>query len=53
MPDSASKILDQLGVADDQRGFDRLAGAGRILAGVEISKPEPVFPRYVVEEDEA
>ena len=53
MPDSASKILDQLGVADDQRGFDRLAGAARIVTGVEISKPEPVFPRYVVEEDEA
>jgi len=53
MPGSASKILDQLGVADDQRGFDMLAGTGRIVAGVEIGKPEPVFPRYIVEEDEA
>ena len=52
MPGSASKILDQLGVADDQRGFDMLAGAGRIAAGVEISKPEPVFPRFVEEEGE-
>ena len=52
MPGSASKILDQLGVADDQRGFDMLAGAGRIAAGVEISKPEPVFPRFVEEKGE-
>ena len=52
MPGSASKILDQLGVADGQRGFDMLAGAGRIAAGVEISKPEPVFPRFVEEEGE-
>ena len=53
MPNSANKILDQLGVAEDQRGFDVLAGARRIVSGVEISKPEPVFPRYVDEEDEA
>ena len=52
MPGSASKILDQLGVADGQRGFDMLAEAGRIAAGVEISKPEPVFPRFVEEEGE-
>ena len=52
MPGSASKILDQLSVADDQRGFDMLAGAGRIAAGVVISKPEPVFPRFVEEEGE-
>ena len=53
MPDSAAKILDQLGVAEENRGFDMLAGGGRITAGVEIGKPEPVFPRYIVEEDEA
>ena len=52
MPGSASKILDQLGVADGQRGFDMLAGAGRIAAGVEISKPEAVFPRFVEEDGE-
>ena len=52
MPGSASKILDQLGVTDGQRGFDMLAGAGRIAAGVEISKPEPVFPRFVEEKGE-
>ena len=52
MPGSASKILDQLNVAEGQRGFDMLAGERRIAAGVEISKPEPVFPRFVEEEGE-
>ena len=52
MPGSASKILNQLGVAEGQRGFDMLAGERRIAAGVEISKPEPVFPRFVEEDDE-
>ena len=50
MPESAAKILDQLGVATQDRGFDKLAGGGRIDAGTRIDKPEPVFPRYIVEE---
>ena len=52
MPDSAAKILDQLGVDAGERGFEQLAGGGQITAGVQIAKPEPVFPRYVVEDDE-
>lgn len=52
MPDSAARILDQIGVAAGARGFDQLAGAGRLAAGVSIAKPEPVFPRYIVEETE-
>ena len=52
MPESAAKILDQLGVAVEDRGFDTLAGGGRITAGVQIEKPEPVFPRYVAEDGE-
>ena len=50
MPDSASKILDQLGVAADARGFDQVGGAGRLASGHAINKPEPVFPRFVEEE---
>jgi len=46
MPESASKMLDQLGVAADDRGFDKIAGAARITGGHAIAKPEPVFPRY-------
>ena len=49
MPGSASRILDQLGVAREHRDFTQLAGKARIAAGVTIAKPEPVFPRYVDE----
>ena len=52
MPESAAKILDQIGVAADARGFDQLGGGARLNAGVSIAKPEPVFPRYIVEEGE-
>ena len=52
MPESASRILDQLGVEQERRGFVRLAGNARIDPGVTISKPEPVFPRYIDENDE-
>ena len=49
MPQSASLILDQLGVAPESRNFQELAGKARIESGVVISKPEPVFPRYIEE----
>jgi methionyl-tRNA synthetase len=52
MPESAAKILDQIGVGAEARGFDQLAGAVRLTAGLSIAKPEPVFPRYIVEEGE-
>ena len=38
-------MLDQLGVPQDQRGFDQIGGAARIPNGHSIGKPEPVFPR--------
>ncbi|HEC00622.1 MAG TPA: methionine--tRNA ligase [Sphingomonadales bacterium] len=47
MPDSADKLLDQIMVADDKRGFDNLGIAGRLTSGVALNKPEGVFPRYV------
>jgi methionyl-tRNA synthetase len=50
MPDSAEKMLDQLGVAADQRSFAQINGATRLANGHVIAKPEPVFPRYVEEE---
>jgi methionyl-tRNA synthetase len=49
MPDAAAKILDQLGVAGDQRGFGVLDGKARLASGQVIAKPEPVFPRFVDE----
>lgn len=49
MPDSAAKILDQLGVAADQRDFSVLDGKTRLASGQAIAKPEPVFPRFTDE----
>ena len=43
-------MLAQLGVPDNARGFDTIGGAVRLPAGHVIDKPEPVFPRYIVEE---
>jgi methionyl-tRNA synthetase len=49
MPASAEKMLDQLGVAADQRSFAQIGGATRLAHGHVIAKPEPVFPRYIEE----
>jgi methionyl-tRNA synthetase len=49
MPTSAEKMLDQLGVAADQRSFAQIGGATRLAHGHVIAKPEPVFPRYIEE----
>jgi methionyl-tRNA synthetase len=46
MPLSASKLLDQLAVHEEARGFDHLGQRGRLKTGVKIHKPEGVFPRY-------
>ncbi len=49
MPESASRILDQLAVAADRRSFAQLGEAGRLAHGTLLPKPEGVFPRYVEE----
>ena len=49
MPDSAGKILDQLGVDQAQRDFNFLVGEARLSSGQGIAKPEPIFPRFVDE----
>jgi methionyl-tRNA synthetase len=46
IPDSAEKLLDQIGVGDD-RGFDWLGPKGRLQPGTGIGELSPVFPRYV------
>ncbi len=45
-PNSASKMLDQLKIADDQRSFAHIS-ADSALKPVAIDKPEGVFPRIV------
>jgi methionyl-tRNA synthetase len=51
MPDAAAKILNQLGVDPAARDFTQLAGQARLANGQVISKPEPVFPRFIDEAD--
>lgn len=51
MPESASKILDQMNIVD--RGFDQLGKDGRIAVGTEIPKPQGVFPRLELQEEDA
>jgi methionyl-tRNA synthetase len=47
MPESASKLLDSLGIPDDARNFAALGAAARIKPGTALPAPAPVFPRYV------
>ena len=46
MPHSSARLLDQLAVAADERGFDRLTAACALRPGTPLPAPEPVFPRY-------
>jgi methionyl-tRNA synthetase len=51
MPESAGKLLDQLGAAPDARDFTALGPEGRLAPGTELPPPSPVFPRHVVAEE--
>ncbi|MEO0547268.1 MAG: methionine--tRNA ligase [Pseudomonadota bacterium] len=46
VPESASRLLEALGVPEGQRTFAALA-EGHDIGQVDIAKPEPVFPRFV------
>lgn len=50
MPDSMGKMLDQLSVAPEARGFESLATP--LVAGAPVPKPEGIFPRFVEEDAE-
>ena len=47
MPGASGKILTQLCVPENQRGFDRISAANRLAPGAVLNPPEPVFPRFV------
>jgi methionyl-tRNA synthetase len=47
MPESAGRLLDQLGVPEDARDFSSLGAKGRLKPGTELPPPQPVFPRHV------
>lgn len=51
MPNSSTKILDQLAVPEDARDFAHLGEDGRLKPGSTLPKPEGVFPRYVEPEE--
>ncbi|BBK31964.1 methionyl-tRNA synthetase [Stella humosa] len=47
MPQASAKILDQLGVPADRRGFGDLGPSAALVPGTPLPKPEGVFPRHV------
>ena len=53
MPESAAKLLDQLSVAADRRGFAEIGEGGELLAGTGLPAPQGVFPRWVEPEQPA
>ena len=51
MPDSAGRLLDQLGVANEDRDFAALGPKRRLNPGTELPAPQAVFPRHVEAEE--
>jgi methionyl-tRNA synthetase len=47
MPESAGKLLDQLGAPENARDFSSLGPNGRLKPGTELPPAQPVFPRHV------
>ena len=47
MPAAAAKLLDSLGIPEDERNFAALGGAKRIAPGTVLPAPQAVFPRYI------
>ena len=50
VPGSAAKLLDLLAVQTDGRDFAHIAEAHALKAGTALPVPQPVFPRYVEQE---
>ncbi len=46
VPDSAAKMLDQLGVDEDKRSFEFLSKKGAIDGSKQLLAPMPIFPRF-------
>ena len=47
IPAAAAKLLDLLGVGDDDRTFARAGEGGRLRPGTRLPPPAPMFPRYI------
>jgi methionyl-tRNA synthetase len=50
-PEAANRLLEQLSVPQTARDFAHLGEPGRLVPGVKLPKPEPVFPRFVEHDD--
>jgi len=53
MPESAAKLLDQLGVPEEARDFAALGPKGRLRPSTALPAPSPIFPRHVEADREA
>jgi methionyl-tRNA synthetase len=51
-PDSANKILDQLSIPKTERSFINLRPAYTLEPNITINKPEGVFARIHIEEEQ-
>lgn len=51
IPDSAGRLLDQLGVPIDLRNFASIENKSRIIPGSEILQPKPLFPKLEKEDN--
>ncbi|WP_257164798.1 methionine--tRNA ligase [Bradyrhizobium sp. SRS-191] len=47
MPAASAKLLDSLGIPEDERSFAQLGGDVRIAPGTQLPAPQAVFPRYI------
>jgi methionyl-tRNA synthetase len=47
MPDASARLLDSLGIPEDERNFAMLGGTTRIAPGTMLPAPQAVFPRYI------
>ncbi|MFB0952354.1 MAG: methionine--tRNA ligase, partial [Rhodospirillales bacterium] len=52
MPEAMEKMLDQLAQSADARDFTALGEGGALVPGLDLPKPEGVFPRFVDEDAE-
>ncbi|MCI5050317.1 MAG: methionine--tRNA ligase [Rickettsiales bacterium] len=50
IPDSSSKLLDQLAIPEDQRSFSHLTEEFALKPGTALPKPEVIFPRFQMDE---
>ncbi|WP_315927969.1 methionine--tRNA ligase [Mesorhizobium sp. SP-1A] len=51
IPGSASRLLDILAAAPDERDFEHVSAKHALVYATPLPAPQPVFPRYVEQQD--